>query len=94
MAWEEVAEALEAAGLGRRPSGTLLVHAARAAADDRVARRAGTASYGGAAVAETDAAEAVGSAAVVTATLGRSAPVPNAVRPRRGPAAAVAAGPG
>ena len=86
VAWEEAAEALEEAGLGRRPSETLLVHAARAAADVRLppqaaapvlvlARRAATASYGRAAAAATDAAEAVESAAVVTGTLGRSAPV-------------------
>ena len=86
VAWEEAAEALAAAGLGRRTSETLLVHAARVTADDRLphdaaapvlvlARQAGTAIYAGTAVADRDAAVAVGLAAEVTGALGRSAPV-------------------
>ena len=91
VAWTEAAEALAASGLGRRPSETLLDHAARAARDTRFPQRlaepvlaladqAGTACYSGRRVAAEQVAESNVTAAAIEAALRSTTPLHRRLR--------------
>ncbi|HUR17798.1 MAG TPA: transglutaminaseTgpA domain-containing protein [Acidimicrobiales bacterium] len=86
VAWAEAAEALAESGMGRRPSETMLAHAARAVEDDRLpaplavpvlvlAGRAGTASYSGREVSEHEVVESRLAAETIERTLNRARPL-------------------
>ena len=97
VAWQDAADALIMAGAGRRPSETLLEHAARAAVDGHLpqgaaqslltlGRLAGTASYAGRPLEPDVAVRARDAADAVVDAVRESAPLPrrigNALDPR------------